>query len=1150
MHNSTETRKALMPGELLLRSIQNGFPMVLLLGQDAWSTKTHPDAILELALARLERPSSIEKGWPGLIDGKDLPDGYHVWLAERFLRRQIPPWMTSLAVVPWSAIYTSSLDPTLTQAFSSAWREPQAILTSSEVPVVGRSTARTPLYYLFGRAGISDPQAMAPHNRQTLRIRQNVHAVPMLNRLAETTTPVGLLVIDGVTLGRDWLASDALLTTIEQLPTGQVLWCGFDREASIPPDYVELIDRGHVVATSMRLSMLIAELQTSGRLDDLSQIQVSDQVGEITLATQQNSVTIFSPPPELRIRVEASAAIVDDSWTSFQAPLGSETSYATFRRFHGDVEGPRALVSGVRRGFAIVRDFERQILSKVEDAIANHARFPDPIVVHGQSGTGKSIALAHLVARLREKHRVPVLYAVTRIPAGTDVERFCDEVEKHGASVTVIVCDNNAPVSRYRDLLFGLRSRGRRVVLVCSTYRQIDLAEPVPEYLVEAPDALSEGERNALASLVNRLNPGGTKLVSGTDRHILLALYHLLPASRMRLSSGLGKETRVTEEEIRQRARSPLPAQKAETRMGQQLLSAGFQATNTQILLSKIDDALQGLDDDAGRLINLVMVPGQLGCAVPIDVLIRALNSGKKPIGLDVIAYMFRGIDLFRWRTGQGSEDLLVAPRLSFEAEIICERRMLGARNEGTYLVELVKATRLGWDAGGTERRFLLDLLQRMGPDGSRSDRYTESYLDVARALTELRITFGVLDPSLMLQESVFRRSAIRKEMVSPEFRLGILEEARSAVQAALDHLEAQRSNTAVRTRANLLVERATIFGFLATHQASMSSGVDAVWSSYLAARTAARTAIGVSETYFPLDVSLWIPADLLERVELPEKLRLELTADIYSVLDRVEPTAFPIEQQVKYSTRRYRLGQVLSDSAMSDAAFEQLAKDGSTVGYYLQARSVGPLLGAEASDVIVDDDKRKAEDAVTFLTKHWDAIRNDERCLRYYLQCRWMLAVGQRLFRNQRGALPFYETDRRDILRIVETINSLASLGADNSLLYLRAVLAWLVDEERSALDTWMDLARETDFLDPRRPYRRHIITNADQTPLVFSGRIESDNDPYTIRVTEMNRRIKLLNRDFPGLDLGYGRQVSGFSIAFNYIGPIADPPQSKGRR
>ena len=85
------------------------------------------------------------------------------------------------------------------------------------------------------------------------------------------------------------------------------------------------------------------------------------------------------------------------------------------------------------------------------------------------------------------------------------------------------------------------------------------------------------------------------------------------------------------------------------------------------------------------------MVYGQLGCAVPIDVLIRALNSGKKPIGLDVIAHMFRGIDLFRWRTGQGSEDLFVAPTISFEAQIICERRMLGARNEGTYL-----ATRQG----------------------------------------------------------------------------------------------------------------------------------------------------------------------------------------------------------------------------------------------------------------------------------------------------------------------------------------------------------------------------------------------------------------------------------------------------------------------
>ena len=39
MHNSTETRKALTPEELLLGSIQNGFPMVLLLGQDTSSQR-------------------------------------------------------------------------------------------------------------------------------------------------------------------------------------------------------------------------------------------------------------------------------------------------------------------------------------------------------------------------------------------------------------------------------------------------------------------------------------------------------------------------------------------------------------------------------------------------------------------------------------------------------------------------------------------------------------------------------------------------------------------------------------------------------------------------------------------------------------------------------------------------------------------------------------------------------------------------------------------------------------------------------------------------------------------------------------------------------------------------------------------------------
>ena len=1135
---------------LLLDSISTGVPCVLVLGQEGWVNQDGIDPILSLTLEHLRREPTPTQSWKQLLD-EALPEDFYLWLAERFSRRPYPPWLIEVATLPWSAVFSCSLDSTLVQTFASNQREPQAILTSSEVPVSGRSTARTPIYFLFGRAGASDAQASSPRTQQEMRRRYNMHCVPMLNRIPDTTSPVGLLVIDGYSPDADWLPDEALLTVIEQLPKGHVLWCGINQQSSISGELRQLIQNGHVIGTPQRLGLIVAELRARGRLNDVPALLHSDQTNVVSFATGPKTVSSYSPPPELRIRVEASAAIVDDSWTSFMSPLGDEAEYAAFRRFHGDVEGSRSLVTGVRRGFAITRDFEKQLWAVVEDAVENHSRFTDPIILHGQSGTGKSIALARVVALLRERRKIPVLYASSRIPMSTDVQAFCEEVEAERAPVTVIVCDNNAPIHRYRDLLSGLQSRGRKVVLVCSSYRQIDLQPPLPPTLVDAPEGLSDRERSELETLTTRFGLGLPKLPHATDRHFLVALYHLLPPSRVRLSSGLGKETRWAEQELRERARTAGKIRpQSGTLMRDRLLDAGYEDSGNQILTNCVDDALQGIDDDAGRLINLVMVPGQLGCGVPIDVVVRALDSSTNGINIETIAHLFQGLDLFRWRNGETAEDLLVCPRLTFEAEIICRRRMLNAASEGACLVHLIKATRLGWDAGGNERRFLLELLQRMGPDGPREERYKDSYLPAARALTELRQNYGVVDPSLMLQESVLRRSSIRVGAVDLGLRLEVLEEARSAVQSALEFVDSQRTGSARRMKANLVVERATIFGYLAIQQNELSAPLEDVWSAYLAARTAAKAAVGISQTYFPLDVSLWIPADLLKLSELPEVYRLELTADIRSVLDRIDPSTFPVEQKLKYNQRKFILGQVLSDDVVSDSAFDALIKQGSTAGYLLRARSMGPAFGADAPDQAGPNDIELANAALVFLTKHWNAIQSDDRCLRYYLQCRWLRSVGQRLFRGSRSPLPSEEVDRREILRIVEMINAIAALGADNSLLYLQAVLAWLVNEDRFAIDTWKDLSRETEFYDPRRVIRLHTITDSGGSPVLFSGRIENESDPFSIRVDGLNKMVKLLQKDFLGYDVAYGRQVSGFAIAFNYIGPIADPQIRKAGR
>ena len=270
----------------------------------------------------------------------------------------------------------------------------------------------------------------------------------------------------------------------------------------------------------------------------------------------------------------------------------------------------------------------------------------------------------------------------------------------------------------------------------------------------------------------------------------------------------------------------------------------------------------------------------------------------------------------------------------------------------------------------------------------------------------------------------------------------------------------------------------------------------------------------------------------------------MELIADIRTVLDRIDPSSFPFEQQLKYNKRKYVLGEVLADSTLSESAFQALAAEGSTAGYFLRARSLGPDFGAEAPDDAGPSDQHKAATALAFLTEHWSSIKEDDRCLRYYLQCRWLTAVGQRLFRGQRSALPFKEADRRDLLRIVEAINAQSGLGSDNFFLYLQAVLAWLVNDDRFAFDTWRDLSRETEFLDPKRVVRRHLLTDENHVPMLFSGRLESDADPFTIRIDGWNRTIRLLERDFSDQQIGYGARSRNLML------PLTTSAQSRIRQ
>ena len=504
---------------------------------------------------------------------------------------------------------------------------------------------------------------------------------------------------------------------------------------------------------------------------------------------------------------------------------------------------------------------------------------------------------------------------------------------------------------------------------------------------------------------------------------------------------------------------------------------------------------------------------------------------------------------MFRWSSNDEG-DVFIHPRLRVEAELISARRLGTSHAEAEVAVQLLTSASPSL-YGGDERRFVIDLVHRLGPDGPYGRRYSRSYLKIARALTEMRTKRGVLDPSLMLQEATLRRRVFRDAPAD----LGIdpasvLEEAREIVDLALDKFSGSDTPGLRRMSANLKVERAAIYGFRAVQRLKEGAPLHEVWQFYEAARDSSRSAVYAADTYIAVDVSLWVPNDLLKCTDWSTERHAELVADIRDALERVDSGQLDPDQLEQYEMRRIKVSQTLDDRQLEQDALKKLEQSGSRAGLFLRARAIGGALFGQGNPP--PEELKKAARVVTFMKEHEDKIRDDARCLRYLLRSQWLKSTGFYLFGGERSPLPADSRDLQNLLNLVELLSGVEGGLGDPRTRYLQAVLRWRLGDERGARELWRELSYQTEFSDPRRVIRHHLWTDADGKPRIFHGRITKDEPGvgrFRVRVEEIRQEIELLQRDFHNVNLRRGADITGgFHIAFNYIGPVAERPGQRG--
>jgi hypothetical protein len=1108
-------------------------PAVLYLGQGYLALETGVDPLLEATRRKYELPAGARLGYAGLLTsafGDEAPSSYS-WLNER--SREIPPpaWLRTVASYAWSAMVTSAVDSVWVDALREPWREVVPVYEEAHRPAEPRDRTNLHCTLLFGC--VRWPE-VAPLPRDEFDRRGRAQAaVAMLRRLPDILTPRGLLVIDGYSAD-DWLSPDELSPVLAQLGPAQVHLFSARETTRTHPDVITLVERGIVVLHDDSVATELLRAAEQGRLRLGEPPFLRD--GGHPLRLREVDVTV---PRDLWHRVSRHATVLDDSALERPKPLTDTARYHAFRDFIARSEGIPNW-EGFRRGFAFERGVERTLAEAVRAELESPRLQDQPIILHGPTGTGKTMALARLALRVRESSNAAVLYLARSSlpPVANDLDSFCEWAEDAAGARTLVVWDGMTNSDDYYDLVRFFNSRGRKAVVVGSTYRLEGVRN---RHLVEAPPRLSEDEAKRFGAFLTTIDPELARRLPAANvlqsDAFLVSLYRLLPPSRAQLRSGVVFEVGAAESRIAKREAEHDTEIAPVTAMQRALLDAG--------LLSDVEPLGQSVATVSGetvtglqRLTGLVMVPGQFGLKVPLELLMRALG---RP-GYQNFVELLQDSDVFQWYEDElGNIEL--GPRNALEAELVVQARLGSALTEVAFVRRLVEELSGGLSEGpNRDINFAANLVQALDAQPRRA-RYQSYFRDVAQSLRYSRTERGCTSPQLMLQEAHLLRewavAAQQRGSAGDDDIASALEVAVAVGRDALDLAEGDRRSALLR--GNLLVELASALAGSALQLARRDEMTKACEFYWMSRDTSSEARAAIPDSYHPLDVLGWSTLDLIEAGALSEVDKAEALAALVSAFQTADASLYGPTSQELFLRRQVKVGDLFDRFDLSEPAFEQLRERGSAAGFVLRALR---LAGARHSR---DWRKADAAAALEYLELHDDEIGNDGRALELRIDLWWVAHVGEPMFSKERVALPFSPSDWAAMLTLLRRIRGGGASFRPVAIAFLAGLAEFHLENFSEAFRTFREVERDSEEVRSRwRIIRSFVASLPTGQPRQFHG-VVADVFAAGLRgeafVEEIQRRVPLLASDFGFHEISRDQALGTFNIAFSFRGPIVEP-------
>lgn len=795
---------------------------------------------------------------------------------------------------------------------------------------------------------------------------------------------------------------------------------------------------------------------------------------------------------------------------------------------------------GYENKFNVRRSFEDELDTRVDAALKSiKDRESQPLIVlAGQTGSSKSIALGQLAYRVYQEKVYPVIFIHDKnisFKYGSGnfnaLEQLIHLLELKGARTVLLIWDNSAaysdPTSEARQLLRSLRRRGRQCVLVNSAYmvyegkRETARTDNVRVTLIQADISLIPKELQELRAKIiefGSISPAQydawAKREDGDN--LLVLLYRLfMDILGDSIAQGVRSEVSQTMQTILNPAKNDLLSNEPSflNSLAVHMLKAGLPCSSED----KGESAHPNENSNIEELLHIVATASQFGVDLPLyfAVTVAGLQHWEDNFS-SIIKHLHR-VPFLRLPEspevdGQ-SYGLFIGFRTQLEAKLYIEKSVSNA-DEMQLIVKLLD----GLDNAhkSMEASALDRLVRTIGPNSplykqpgqaDKIGKLKEYYPLIIDALSRMRIERKVLIPRLMCQEVTWLREIYGKDSSwLIDLRKEKLTEAIRIADSALNRVMPGRPTAEDQiTRNNLIVERATsAWQIYRLGQAEdSSSGVSQLTFDYGTHRNALEEVIRNNpENGYPYNALLKLFLEMYRNPPSKEYSVNELS-ELLNLLDSFDHMMDEASSNEEFLTHKSTILGYISDSEVENH-ITKLIKEGKPTGLYLLGKRRLQLANINLDESVPLDKHPILSDLIEVFEKNKKIIESHSGCIYMLLRLKWQMYNQSPIFDGEKQLTRMDQAQWGELAKICRS-HSLLSVGNIAHLLYIAALAEAQIGNYTESLRKQAELGKVL-WLPSRSNYVWHILSDGDGKPKLFSGRVEQK---YSVGLRDVKLQV-----------------------------------------